>query len=158
MRPPSSGRKWVWRAAAFCLAAVQLPVLYRTGADPSQSDFANYFAPARVLARGGAMGSLYDRDAFAIAMSEAGISGLGSFVPHPPANALWLLPLASLSAGVAKGVWSAVLVGALFLTLLALGRLREGPGPWEASVIVLAPTLAIRNGLAFGQPYLILAA
>ncbi len=91
-------------------------------------------------------------------MSQAGLAGLGSFIPHPPANALWLLPLASLPPAAAKGVWSTVLVGSLALTILALGRLGAGPRRWEAAVIVLAPTLAIRNGLSFGQPYLVLAA
>lgn len=147
-----------WRAVALFLAMVQLPVLARTGADPSQSDFANYYTSAHVLARGGDVGALYDRDAFAAAMSDAGLSGLGSFVPHPPANALWLLPLAGLPAVEAKALWSAVLVVALVLTIFALGRLHAGPGPWKAAVVVLAPTLAIRNGLAFGQPYLVLAA
>lgn len=151
------GRGW-WAAAAFLLAAVQVPVLVRTGADPSQSDFANYYGPARVLARGGDVGALYDRDVFAAAMSRAGLSGLGSFIPHPPANALWLLPFASLPAAAAKALWSGVLLCALAVTIVALGRLRAGPGPWKAAVIVLAPTLALRNSLAFGQPYPILAA
>lgn len=159
MRPPSngSGRAW-WGLAALVLAAVQLPVLLRSGADPSQSDFANYYTSARVLAEGGDLGALYDRDAFGAAMSRAGLSGLGSFIPHPPANALWLLPLAWLPAAAAKALWSAALVGATFLTIFALGRLEAGPGPWKAAVIVLAPTLALRNGLAFGQPYPVLAA
>lgn len=130
----------------------------RSGADPSQSDFANYLVPARVLAHGGDLGALYDRDAFAAAMNQAGLAGLGSFIPHPPANALWLLPLAALCAATVKALWTAALVGALAVTVLALGRLGAGLGGWEAAVIVLAPTLAVRNGLAFGQPYLILAA
>lgn len=104
------------------------------------------------------MGALYDRDAFAAAMSREGLAGLGSFIPHPPANALWLLPLVSLPATAAKALWSVVLVGALALTALALARLDAGPGLWKAAVIVLAPTLAVRNALAFGQPYPILAA
>jgi len=104
------------------------------------------------------VGALYDRDAFAGAMSRAGLEGLGSFIPHPPANALWLLPLASLPAAAAKALWSLVLVGALAVTILALARLGAGPGPWKAAVIVLAPTLAVRNALAFGQPYPILVA
>ncbi len=144
--------------AALVLAAVQLPVLFRTGADPSQSDFANYYTPAWVLSHGGDVSALYDRDAFAAAMRAAGLSGLGSFIPHPPANALWLLPLASLPAATAKALWSVVLVAALALAILALARLGEGLGAWKAAVIVLAPTLAVRNALAFGQPYPILAA
>jgi hypothetical protein len=158
LRPRSSeGRAW-WLVAALALATVQLPVLLRTGADPSQSDFANYYAPAWVLARGGDVGALYDRDTFATSMAAAGLEGLGSFVPHPPANALWLLPLAFLPAAAAKALWSAALVGALALTVAALARLGGARGAWEMAVIVLAPTLAVRNALAFGQPYPFLAA
>jgi len=151
------GRAW-WAAAAFLLATVQVRVLVRTGTDPSQSDFANYYVPARVLVRGGDVGALYDRDTFAAAMNAAGLSGLGSFIPHPPANALWLLPFAGFSAAAAKALWSGVLLCALAATIVALGRLRAGPGPWKAAVIVLAPTLALRNSLAFGQPYPVLLA
>lgn len=147
-----------WSLAALILVAVQVPVLVRTGTDPSQSDFANYFAPAWVLSHGGDLGALYDRGAFAAAMSEAGLAGLGSFVPHPPANALWLAPLAFLPAATAKALWSVGLVGALALTIMALSRSGARPDPWKAAAIVLAPTLAVRNALAFGQPYPILAA
>ena len=78
--------------AAVGLGVLQIPVLLGAAADPSQSDFGNYFTSAFVLARGGDLGQLYDRDTFAAAMGEAGLSGLGSFIPHPPANALWLVP------------------------------------------------------------------
>ncbi len=77
-----SGR-WYWRAAAIALVALQLPVVAKTAADPTQSDFANYYTPAFVLARGGDLGSLYGRDAFERALRIAGIEGLGSFIPHP---------------------------------------------------------------------------
>ena len=150
-----SGRRW-WRIAALALVGVQLPVLARTAGDPQQSDFANYFTPAFVLARGGDVGALYDRDSFDRALSQTGIQGLGSFVPHPPANALWLLPFASWPPEVAKILWTIVL--ALSVGLAVLGVLRLSPGfePALGIVLVLAPTLALRNGLAFGQPYLIL--
>jgi hypothetical protein len=154
----SRGAPSWWWIAALGLAAVQLPVLVRTGGDPGQSDFANYYTPARVLARGGDVGALYDRDSFAAAMTDSGLSGLGSFIPHPPANALWLLPFASFSAASAKGMWSTVLVVSLVLTVFALSRSPPGLEASKAAVIVLAPTLAIRNDLAFGQPYLVLAA
>jgi hypothetical protein len=126
--------------------------------DPSQSDFANYFTPAFVLGRGGDLGALYDRDAFAAALAQSGLTGLGSFVPHPPANALWLLPLASLPPFAAKGLWSGILIASLIFTIRALSGLRSGFALSTAVVLVMAPTLAVRNGLAFGQPYVILAA
>ncbi len=155
--PVTEGRgRWWWRIAALILVGVQLPVLARTAGDPQQSDFANYFTPAFVLARGGDVGDLYDRDSFDRALSQAGIQGLGSFVPHPPANALWLLPFALAPPEVAKAVWTLVLVLSIGLTILAVLRLSPGFEPSMAIVLVLAPTLAIRNGLAFGQPYPIL--
>ncbi len=89
-------------------------------------------------------------------MVKAGLTGLGSFVPHPPANALWLLPLAGLPPDMAKGLWSGLLVFVFALTAWLLVRL--GLDPWLAIVVVLAPTLAVRNALAFGQPYPVLAA
>lgn len=147
-----------WRLAALLLAMVQLPVLFRTGADPSQSDFANYFTPAFVLSRGGDVGALYDRDTFDRGLGQAGLRGLGSFIPHPPANALWLLPFARQRPEVAKGLWSGVLVLAIAVTILIVARFRAGLGLAMATALVLAPTLAVRNSLAFGQPYLILAA
>jgi hypothetical protein len=147
-----------WRLLALLLVGVQVPVLARTGADPSQSDFSNYFTPALVLAGGGDLGALYDRDAFARALDQTGIGGLGSFVPHPPANALWLLPFASQRPEVAKGLWSIVLVGAIGLSIAAISRLSPGFPVAMAAVFVLAPVLSVRNGLAFGQPYLVLGA
>jgi len=147
-----------WRLSALLLALIQVPVVLKTGADPTQSDFANYLTPAVVLSHGGDVGALYGRDAFDRAMSQAGLPGLGSFIPHPPANALWLLPLASQPPAEAKALWSGVLVLALVSTIVAVAGLRAGFDPAVAAVLVLAPTLAVRNGLAFGQPYPILAA
>ncbi len=151
-------RLWGPRAAALALIVVQLPVLARTAGDPSQSDFANYFTPAFVLARGGEVGPLYDRDSFDRALVQTGIRGLGSFIPHLPANALWLLPFATLPPENAKAAWTVLLVLFIGVTIAATVRIAPGAGPWMAAILVLAPTLAIRNGLAFGQPYPILAA
>ncbi|MBK5254817.1 MAG: DUF2029 domain-containing protein [Vicinamibacteria bacterium] len=148
--------RWGWTVLALLLAAVQIPVLVKSAGDPTQSDFANYFTPAFVLARGGDLGALYGRDGFAKAMTEAGLTGLGSFVPHPPANALWLLPLAGLPPGAAKSVWTIVLICSILGAVWAVNRLAPGVRPSLATVLVLGPTLAVRNGLAFGQPYLIL--
>lgn len=146
-----------WAAlVALALIAIQLPALSRNAVDPGQSDFANYFVPARVLSQGGDIGVLYQRDAFDQATREADLSTLGSFIPHPPTNALWLLPFAGLRPTAAKGLWTLTLLFALAAALWMTGRLWPGGGPWLPVVLVMAPTLAVRNGLAFGQPYLIL--
>ena len=154
MRP--RGPLWI-RGAVVALILVQLPVLVRTAADPSQSDFANYFVPARELALGGDLGALYGQSAFQEAMGRAGLEGLGSFVPHPPTNALWLWPLARLAPGQAKLLWTLALCAAIAFSIAGASALMGSDG-WTAALWVLAPTLSIRNGLAFGQPYLILAA
>ncbi len=152
-----NGRWWL-RLVAVALAVVQIPVLSETATDPSQSDFGNYFTPAFVLARGGEIGALYDRETFATAKAAAGLSVLGSFVPHPPANALWLLPVARLPPARAKGWWTGVLVLCLALTIWLTCALLPQCNGWLAAVLVLAPFLAVRNNFAFGQPYLVLSA
>jgi len=150
--------RWRLALAAIGLGVFQIPVLLGAAADPSQSDFGNYFTSAFVLARGGDLGPLYDRDAFAVSMSGAGLKVLGSFIPHPPANALWLLPLAWLSPAEAKAAWTLVLLACLGATVWLTRRLLPRADGWLAAVIVTAPVLAIRNNLAFGQPYLVLSA
>ncbi len=135
-----------------------MPVLFGAALDPSQSDFGNYFTSAFTLARGGDLGPLYDRHTFTVSMEAAGLSVLGSFIPHPPANALWLLPFAWLSPAAAKGVWTVVLLASIGATVWLTRRLLPRADGWLAAVIVLAPVLAIRNNLAFGQPYLVLSA
>jgi hypothetical protein len=100
---------------------------------------------------------LYERDGFDLALGEAGLRGLGSFVPHPPANALWLLPLASSPPELAKALWTLALILSIGVAIAVLIARSPGLEPSVAIVLVMAPTLSVRNGLAFGQPYLILA-
>ncbi len=155
----SLGRgRWWLALAAIALALLQIPVVLKTATDPSQSDFGNYFAPAFVLAQGSDLGELYDRENFATAMGRAGLSVLGSFIPHPPANALWLFPMAGLGPARGKGVWTVVLLLSMAATIVLTKRVLPRPDGWLAGVIVLAPFLAVRNNLAFGQPYLVLSA
>jgi hypothetical protein len=137
---------------------VQLPVVVKTGSDATQSDFANYFTPAWVLSQGGDPGRLYDRDEFDRALAQSGLRGLGSFIPHPPANALWLLPLVDLGPEAAKAWWTTALVVSLFLSVACLRSARSQLSMALCVVLVFAPVLSIRNGLAFGQPYAALGA
>lgn len=150
--------RWWPVLTTVALVLVQAPALSRSAGDPLQSDFVNYLVPARVLASGGDLAGLYDPWGFEAALRETGLETLGSFVPHPPANALWLLPFASLSPAAAKTGWTALLVIALGAAFACLRRLAPGVDPWITAVVVLGPTLAIRNGLAFGQPYPVLLA
>jgi hypothetical protein len=135
-----------------------LPVLWKTAKDVTQSDFANYFTSAWVLSQGDDLGKLYDRDEFDRALERSGLRGLGSFIPHPPANALWLLPFVRLGPETAKVLWTAALVAALALSVLALRSAAARLPTAICVLLVFAPVLSIRNGLAFGQPYAALAA
>lgn len=100
---------------------------------------------------------MYEREAFAQASARAGIVAPGSFVPHPPANALLLAPLAGLRPRAARAAWGAVLLLAWGGAFLILGRSREGlHWSWRA-VAFLVPTAALANAVAYGQPYPLLA-
>jgi hypothetical protein len=116
------------------------------------SDFANYYVPARTLARGGDVSHLYEREAFDEVERRAGLSMLGSFVPHPPANALLLWPLAHLAPRVAKVVWTLALAAAYAGAFVAASRALAVDHTLLALVWLL-PSAALANALAYGQPY-----
>lgn len=85
-------------------------------------------------------------------MRRAGIERLGSFVPHPPANALLLTPVARLSPEAAKTAWTLVLAAGYAATALLLPA-ASGLGAWSAALVLLLPSAALANALAYGQPY-----
>lgn len=120
---------------------------------PLSSDFANYYVPARALRDGRTLDRLYERNVFLEESARAGIVALGSFVPHPPANALLLRPFAALGPEAAKHAWTLVLLGCAAGSFLALRPL--APPAWVA-LVVLLPTAAWSNALRFGQPYPVL--
>ena len=117
-----------------------------------RNDFANYYAPARALVLGRAPQRLYERDAFQLEVRRAGLAQLGSFVPHPPANALLLVPLAIFSPTVAKAAWTLLLVLAYAAALPVLRSL-TGLSGWTLALVLLLPTSSLKNALAYGQPY-----
>jgi hypothetical protein len=118
----------------------------------TSNDFANYYAPARALADGRRLDRLYERDALQREVERAGLSGIGSFVPHPPANALLLAPLARLEPLPAKAAWTLLLALAYAATWPVLRALCGLP-PLEAALVMLVPTASLANALAYGQPY-----
>lgn len=85
-------------------------------------------------------------------MRRAGIARIGSFVPHPPANALLLVPLATLSPAAAKAAWTLLLALAYAATLPVLRALTGLPA-WSVALVLLLPTSSLKNALAYGQPY-----
>jgi hypothetical protein len=75
-------------------------------------------------------------------------------VPHPPANALLLLPLAGLAPAPAKAVWTLLLAAAYGL---AFALLRKAvTRPWLLAICFLVPSASLANALLYGQPYPIL--
>jgi len=133
--------------SAAALAAGLHPAAGRIG-----SDFANYYVPARAAWNGTGVARIYERAVFDEASRREGLHGLGSFVPHPPANALLLRPMAHAGAAGAKRVWTWVLAFSYAGSLLVLGR-------WLSIrtrtllVLALLPAFALGNALAYGQPY-----
>lgn len=144
-------------ATAALLATVLAPDLLAAAVDPARSDFGNYFASAWKLRSDGSLAGAYDRETFLGWLHAAGISRLGSFVPQPPVNALWLWPLAGLHPVAAKAVWTGGLIAAAVALFRLLGALfPRVEGGWRA-LAILAPVDVFRNGVAFGQPYLLVA-
>jgi hypothetical protein len=115
-------------------------------------DFATYYVSARAVAEGRSLHRAYERDWFQEETRRAGIDRLASFVPHPPANALLLLPLAALPPLAAKAAWTLVLVAALLASMVLLARLSGLPVP-VTGALLLVSTAALRNALLYGQPY-----
>jgi len=108
--------------------------------------------PARALLDGRPLGRVYERDAFQREVERAGLRGIGSFVPHPPANALLLAPFAKLSPSAAKAAWTLVLALAYAATLPVLCALTGLPAS-RVALVLLLPSASLANALAYGQPY-----
>src|SRR5262249_37840872 len=124
-----------------------------------RNDFANYYAPARALARGERqeLGRLYERDSFQLQVRRAGLARLGSFVPQPPPNALLLLPLGAAEPARAKAVF-ALLLALGYAASLPLLRALTGL-PWQTlALLLLLPTSSLANALVYAQPYPLLLA
>ena len=98
------------------------------------------------------MSRLYERDVFDRAHTSLGLPGLGSFVPHPPPNALLLWPLARLPAGAAKAAWTLLLAAAYVGAVVLMAR-GIGVDATTAAFMGVVPTAALGNALAYGQPY-----
>jgi glycosyl transferase family 87 len=129
--------------AAFSVA----PALFRI-----RNDFANYYVPAWAVAHGDRLDRAYERTFFPREAARAGLPPAGSFVPHPPANALLLLPLASLSPLAAKVVWTGLLALCGLFAFLAL-RPHLAVSPWMVALPFLLPSASWANALLYGQPY-----
>ena len=120
-----------------------------------RNDFGNYYVPARLVREGVALDRAYERDFLQVHAGRLGIGRAVSFVPHPPLNALWLVPLAGLDPLSAKRLSVAALSAALILAGLVLRRVVDLPAPLLALVFLL-PSAATANALDYVQPYPVL--
>lgn len=140
------------RASVLALLAAQLWLSLLPALGEIRNDFANYYAPARLIWDRGPLDRLYERDAFQAEVRRAGLAQIGSFVPHPPPNALLLLPLAWLPPSTAKAAWTLLLAVAYAATLPVL-RALTGLSGWSVALVLLLPSASLANALAYGQPY-----
>lgn len=144
-------------AVVACAALVAAVVWWgvRPGLRMPAGDFANYYTAARVAASGEELTPAYtDFLWFQTRIDAGGFAGqLGSFIPHPPATALVMLPLVGFEPLRAKQIWTlanVVVAAACVAALAALAGLR-----WPvAALALLATGVALANDFAFGQMYL----
>ncbi len=123
-----------------------------------QTDFSNYYIPARLLYQGRPVTHLYDFSWFQRQMMAAGIDETaGGFNNFPPPAGLVLAPFGWLEPLAAKQAWTAVNLAALIALLLLLERLAGLPFSLGLALAALSG-LALRNNFLFGQFYIILAA
>jgi hypothetical protein len=136
----------------LALLALHLGLSLRPALLAIRNDFANYYVPARAVAEGRSLDRVYERDAFQAEVRRVGLRQAASFVPHPPANALLLLPFARLVPLDAKAAWTLVLAAAYAATLPVL-RLLTRLSTWTLALVLLIPSTSLWSALAYGQPY-----
>lgn len=136
--------------AALVVARGVMPAL-----SAIQSDFPNYFTSAKIVADGGDTARLYDDAWFQEQMREYGVGEhfTGKFSPFPPATALLLVPLTSLSALDALRVLTALSVACLLAAIVLLARILGWDGV-VSGIFVLLSGFAVVNSLRDGQPYI----
>jgi hypothetical protein len=148
---PAAG---VWlRAAVLALLAGHLAFSVWPGLTRIRNDFPSYYLTARAAVEGRPLAGAYERAFWIGESARAGLPTVGTFVPHPPPNALLLLPFARLTPPVAKAAWSGVLALLLLAAFFALRRIVPELSPWLAALALLTQTASLRNALLYGQPY-----
>ena len=108
----SAGEPLALKLTVAALLLLQLAFSLAPALGSIRNDFANYYVPARAALEGRTLDRAYEWQWFRAEAARVSLPGLGSFVPHPPANALLLLPLAGLSPPLAKAVWTLLLAAA----------------------------------------------
>jgi hypothetical protein len=121
------------------------------------SDFSNYYLPARLVARGESTADLYEFSWFQRQMIYAGIEDRsGAFNRFPPPAGLVMLPLGWLEPLTAKRVWTLVSLAALLSLLVLLEKMAGLPLAWGLALAAILG-MALRNNFLFGQFYIVLS-
>jgi hypothetical protein len=115
-------------------------------------DFGSLYVAARTALDQRHFDRVYEEDWFRAQSAPWPELGLVTFLPHPPANAALLTPVCMLTPSAAKVIWTLALVAALVASVIALQKLTNQSAYW-AVLVVLLPTAAVSNALAYGQPY-----
>jgi hypothetical protein len=147
-----AGGAWL-RAAVLGLLAGHLALSVWPALGRIRNDFPSYYLTARAAIQGRPLAGAYERDFWIQESARAGLPTVGTFVPHPPANALLLMPLARLSPAAAKAAWSSLLALLLVASFLMLRRVVPEASAWLVALALLTQTASLRNALLYGQPY-----
>ncbi|MFQ5854089.1 MAG: glycosyltransferase 87 family protein [Anaerolineae bacterium] len=134
---------FLWRAVLPAMTSVN-------------TDFPNYYVPARLVLNRRDLSQVYD---WAWLQRQANAAGLGhqlvGFIPFPPPSALIMLPLAGLDPLTAKRVWVVFTVVLLLVAAWLLARIT-----WQDTRLMLMLLFlsgsALRNNFLYGQFYLVL--
>jgi hypothetical protein len=119
------------------------------------SDFANYYVSAKLVAGGEDLSNIYDNNWFQQKIKSFGIDTPGKFAPFPPLTAWWLLPFTIFKPLAAQQVFTLINLFFLFTGIVLIKKLTNFT--WEhTALILLASGLGLANNFAFGQVYLIM--
>ncbi len=144
----------------FGVGATSLAVILWSAVLPAvgriETDFSNYYIPARLIARGEPTSRLYEFSWFQRQMEYAGVrDALGGFNYFPPPAALPLVPLGKFDPLTAKALWSMANLGMLLALLFVLRRLR-GLGVAAGLLLAALSGSALHDNFVFGQFYIAL--
>ncbi len=158
MQPPAPpGRS---RVRQILVAGVSLAYILWSAVLPAarriETDFSNYYIPARLIVRGESTARLYEFSWFQRQMEYAGIHrALGGFNYFPPPAALPLVPIGGLDPIAAKTAWTAANLVMLIALLLALRRLGGLP-LWAGLALAALSGTSLHDNFLFGQFYIAL--
>jgi Glycosyltransferase family 87 len=122
-------------------------------------DFPEYFTSAKSVRDGFDAAKLYDAEWFRGQTHRYGVGhqdSPGEFSPYPPPTALLLIPLTGLEPLTALRIVTVLNVSCLICAMFLLSRMFA----WsliDAALFVLLSGLALRTGLRFGHPYILIS-